>query len=744
MLTKEIDRRKFLKAGASGSAALVLGFYLPSRGSAQSARVPGPETLKANAWISITRDDRITLLTEIPEMGQGTRTATAMMLADELEADWSTIRVEQAPTLPDVYQHLHTGGSGGTTRVWMSMRTAGAQAREMLLAAAAGEWNVPKNECRAQNGSVIHTPSGRRLRYGELVEAASRLPAAKPDQAPLKDAKSFSFIGKPVPRVDTPSKVEGTAVFGIDVRVPGMLFAVIARCPHFGGELATCDDSLAKAVPGVRRVFRIPPMGVTPLAPGVVRNINVAGGMAVVADSTWAAIEGRKALKITWTKGPGAQESTETLRTAFQQQVAGPPTVVAVDRGDALKVLEGAQKHVEAEYELPFQAHATMEPMNATVHVRGDGAIEVRSPTQIPEITQAEIAALAGVPPGRVTVHTTFSGGSFGRRYQWDYAAEAWQIAKEMKVPVQTVWTREDDIQHDFYRQYFRYRLAGALDDRGNITAWSWRSVSTPIRAVFDSPESLKDPKHVASQEMDSTDTLPYQALSYRSDYSPVQSVVPRAWWRSVSSSAEAFAIECFIDELAHAAGADPYQFRMQSLRADQAENTQKLRGVLKLAAEKSGWAQPPAPGHGRGIASFQFGGTYVAQVAEVSVDQAGTLRIHRVVAAVDCGLAVNPNSVAALIEGGINYALTPVLSGEITIKEGAVEQSNFHDYRVLRMADAPEIEVHIVPGGKEPGDGVGESGVPPTAPAVANAIFAATGKRLRRLPVRPEDLKSS
>jgi isoquinoline 1-oxidoreductase beta subunit len=745
MLTKEIDRRKFLKAGASGGAAFILGFYLPSRGSAQSARVPGPETLKANAWISITRDDRITLLTEIPEMGQGTRTATAMMLADELEADWSTIRVEQAPTIPEVYNHLHTGGSGGTAGSWMPMRTAGAQAREMLLAAAADEWNVPKNECQAQNGSISHTPSARRLRYGELVEAASRLPAAKLDQVPLKDVKSFNFIGKPIPRVDTPSKVAGTAVFGIDVRVPGMLFAVIARCPHFGGELATCDDSVAKAVPGVRRVFRIPPMGVTPLAPGVVRNINVAGGMAVVADSTWAAIEARKALKITWNKGPGAQESTESLSIAFKQQAAGPPSVVAVDRGDALKVLGGAQKLVEAEYELPFQAHATMEPMNATVHVRGDGTIEVWSPTQIPEITQAEIAALAGVPLDHVTVHTTFSGGSFGRRYQWDYAAEAWQIAKEMKVPVQAIWTREDDIQHDFYRQCFRYRLSGALDDRGNITAWAWRSVSTPIRAVFDDPEWLRqDPKRLAHQDIDLTDLLPYEARSYRSDYAPVHSVVPRAWWRSVSSSAEAFAIECFIDELAHSAGTDPYQFRMQSLRADQAENTPRLRGVLKLAAEKSGWAQPAAPGHGRGIACYQFGGSYVAQVAEVSVDQGGVLRVHRVVAAIDCGLAVNPNSVAALIEGGINYALTPVLSGEITIKEGAVEQSNFHDYQVLRMADAPEIEVHIVPGGKEPGDGVGESGVPPTAPAVANAIFAATGKRLRRLPVRPEDLKSS
>jgi isoquinoline 1-oxidoreductase beta subunit len=739
-----IDRREFVKAGVSGGAALILGFYRPKSGQAQTHAPASGGLYKANAWISITPDDRITLLTEIPEMGQGTRTANAMMLADELEADWTTIRVEQAPTIPAVYKHLHTGGSGGTAGTWEPMRQAGAQVRAMLLAAAAAQWNTLPSECQASNGSIIHTPTGRRLRYGELVEAASALPPVELEQAPLKDPQSFRYIGKPMARVDTPSKVCGDAIFGLDVRVPRMLFAVIARCPHFGGDLASCDDSAAKTVRGVRRVLRVPPMGLMPVAPGVARNINVAGGVAVVAESSWSAIEGRKALKLTWSKGPGVGEDTATLRKAFQQQAAGPPTVVAVNRGDAPKVLEQSRKTIDATYELPFQAHATMEPMNATVHVRGDGSIEVWSPTQIPAVTQTEIAVLAGVSPERVTVHTTLSGGSFGRRYQWDYAAEAWQVAQEIKVPVQLLWTREDDLQHDFYRQYFCYCLSGALDDHGNIAAWSWRTVSTPIRSVFDSPESLKDPKHVASQEIDSSYSLPYQTLSYRSDYAPVNSVVPRAWWRSVSSSANAFAIECFIDELAHAAGIDPYQFRLQSLRADQAENSRKLAGVLKLTADRSGWGQTLPPGQGRGIACCQFGKTYVAQVAEVSVDKAGTVRVNRVVAAVDCGLAINPDSVRALIEGGINYALTPVLSGEITIKEGAVEQSNFHEYQVLRVADAPEIEVHIVPGGKDPGDGVGESGVPPTAPAVANAIFAATGKRLRRLPINPEDLKTA
>lgn len=743
-----VDRREILKTGVSGGAALVLGFWLPKRGETQT-RASGTEAAyKANAWITITSDDRITLLTEIPELGQGTRTADAMMLADELEADWTTIRVEQAPTIPAVYHHLGTGGSGGTEETWAPMRRAGAQARAMLLAAAAARWNARPSECRASNGSIIHISTGRRLRYGELVATASTLAPIRPEEAPLKDPGSFRYIGKSMPRVDTPSKVNGAAVFGIDVRVPGMLFAVIARCPHFGGELASCDDTRAKAVSGVRRIFKLPPIGLTP---AIGRNIHVAGGVCVVADSSWAAIEGRKALELTWNKGAGGDESSASLRAAFEKQAAGPPTVVAVDRGDALKVLAQSPRRVEAAYELPFQAHATMEPMNATAHVRSDGSVEIWAPTQIPgsragsaTSTQAEIAALAGVPPEKVTVHATFCGGSFGRRYQWDYAAEAWQAANEMKVPVQLLWTREDDFQHDFYRQYFCYRLSGALDDHGNIAAWSWRTVSTPIRAVFDSAQSLKDPKHVAGQEIDFDDSLPYHTLSYRSDYAPVHSVVPRAWWRSVSSSAAAFAIECFIDELAHSAGVDPLQFRLRNLRADQAEKSRKMAAVLKLAAEKSGWRHALPQGQGRGIACYRFGQTWVALVAEVSVDHAGRVRLNRVVAAVDCGLAVNPDSVRAVIEGGINYALTPVLSGEITVKEGAVEQSNFHDYRVLRMADAPEIEVHIAPGGTDPGDGVGESGVPPTAPAVANAIFAATGKRLRRLPIHLEDLKTA
>ena len=527
-MTISLTRREVMKAGA----ALLLGFYLPERGFAGASFSADADVFKANAWVRVTRDNRITVLTEIPEMGQGTRTANVMMLADELEVEWSRIEWEQAPTIPQVYKHLSTGGSGGTAATWLPMRRAGAQARELFLTAAARQWSVERKDCWAENGAVIHAPTQRRLLYGDLVTTATTIPVMNLDQVPLKDAKDFRFIGKPMGRVDTQGKTDGSAVFGIDVRVPGMLFAVIARCPHFGGKVASCDDSAAKATPGVKAVFAVPPIG---FVPAIARNLNVAGGIAVVANSTWAALEGRKALKITWDKGPGEQESTAGLRDQFREKAAGPATVVSADRGNVLAVLSNtAARKIEADYEMPFQAHAPMEPMNTTAHVHEDGRIDVWTPTQIANIAQTQFAALAGIAPEKVTVNMTLSGGSFGRRFQWDYLAESYQVAKEMKVPVQLLWTREDDVQHDFYLQYSYQRLAGALDDEGNIAAWSQRIVSTPIRAVFDSPELLKDPKHVASADV--TDTIPYQATHYRSDYAPVMSVVPRAWWRSVSA----------------------------------------------------------------------------------------------------------------------------------------------------------------------------------------------------------------
>jgi isoquinoline 1-oxidoreductase beta subunit len=741
----EVNRRDFIKTGAARGAALIVGFYLPRRSSVQESESPQTKTFAPNAWVRITPDNEMTVLVEKPEMGQGQRTTETILLAEELEIDPSTVRIEQAPTVQDIYKNLATGGSGGTGTGWRTTRKAGAQAREMLLRAAAQQWSVDKNECRAERGTVIHALTGRRFTYGELVETASKLPEIDADPIPLKAPKDFHLIGKPVHRVDTPSKVDGSAAFGMDVRVPDMLYAVIARCPHFGGKLVSCDAAIAKNTPGVRAVFPVQRLGFLDICGYGGRNLNTAGGVAVVADSSWAAIQGRKALKLSWDKGPGGGETTERLRTMLQRQAIVPPTFIAIDRGDASKGFDSAAKRIEATYELPFAAHATMEPMNTTAHDRGD-EIEIWSPTQWADVIQDEIATLSGLPKNKVIVHMTLSGGSFGRRAQWDYAAEAWQVAREVNRPVQLLWTREDDIQHDFYREYSYHRLTGGLDSHGNVLAWSHRIVCTPIRQVFDSSESLRDPQH--SAEVGGADP-PYSCPNVRVDFAPVTSVVPRAWWRSVESSFTAFAVECFIDELAHAASMDPYEFRMSLLLANgnvaegQGLDRRKLRGALQLAAEKAGWNKPLPPGWGRGIACHFSFGSYIAHVAEVSVEKDGALRVHRVVSAVDCGTAVNPDGVRAMAEGAINFALTPVLASEITIKAGAVEQSNFHDYPVLRINQSPEIEVHIVPSTEPPG-GMGEPGVPPLAPAVANAIFAVTGVRIRRLPVDTRLLKRS
>jgi isoquinoline 1-oxidoreductase beta subunit len=671
------------------------------------------------------------------------------MLADELEADWSKIKVEQAAVIPKIYKNLHTGGSGGTESAWDSMRKAGAQARELLISAAAGAWKVQNGECIARQSAVVHEPSGRTLTYGELAAVAASLPVPDAEKISLKPPKDFRYMGKPMPRVDTPAKITGCGTFGIDVRVPGMLYAVIARCPQFGGKVKHFADAQTRAVPGVRAVFPVPAIS---FLPKLNVNANVAGGIAVVADSTWAAMQGKRALKISWDKGPHAGENTDELRQSLLDGASAAPRYVVVNQGNALSTLASATRKIETTYEFPFQAHATMEPMNTTVHVR-ENEIEVWSPTQIGNIVQAEIAALSGLPPERVIVHMMLCGGSFGRRYQWDYSAEAWLVAKQVQAPVQLLWTREDDMQHDFYLQHSYHRLCGALDPGGRILAWSHRIVSTPIRAFFDPPDKLT-PKRLASQEVGGADVVAYSPRDFYLDYVPVQSGVPRAWWRSVAHSFNALAIECFVDELAHFAGADPFEFRMGLLREDRKlpwtmwlddppVETRRFRNVLQLAAENSAWGAPLPKGHGRGIACYASFGSYIAHCAEVSVASDGAVRIHRIVSAVDCGTAVNPDGVRAMTEGGINFGLTPVLSGEISFQEGAVEQSNFDSYQVLRMPEAPEIEVHIIDSGENIG-GMGETAVPPLAPAVCNAIFAASGKRVHKLPIDTTSLATS
>jgi isoquinoline 1-oxidoreductase beta subunit len=728
-----LDRREFLKTGAAGGAALVIGFYLPMEGAAQEQQEkPTPNPF--NAWVRITKDDKVTLILAKSEMGQGVMTALPMILADELEVDWKKVKIEQAPTNPTIYEH-GTGGSSSVPESWRPLRRAGAAAREMLITAAAQQWTVNRDTCKAEKGAVIHGVRKKILRYGELVEAASKLPIPNFNTVPLKNADNFTLVGHDQRRVDTPLKTNGTAVFGIDARPPGLLYAVIARSPVFGGKVAKYEAAKAKAVPGVKEVISIA---------GIPQSPFVEAGVAVVADSSWAAMEGRRALEITWEEGPHANESSEWLRKQFVELASKPGKVYRND-GDVDAALASAAKKIEAVYELPFQAHACMEPMNCTVHIREKDA-EAWVPTQGPEWALDIIAEVSKLPKEAVAVHTTLMGGGFGRRYQGDFIMEAAQVAKAIGKPVMVLWTREDDLQHDFYRPASYHRLWGGLDADGKVAAWKHFQTSTSIAAVWEKEGKEKPEKG----EFGTAAFIPYQPGAFRLEYALAESGVPRAWWRSVEHSSSGFVVESFIDELAAAAGADPVEFRMRLIgEARKIPNfesptgdpldTARQKGVLQLAATKAGWGKPLPKGMGRGIAAYFSFNSYTAAVAEVAVKK-GEVRVQRIVYAADVGRPINPDGVRAQLESAAVYSLTAMLKGAITIDRGRVEQSNFHDYEMLRIKEMPQVEAHVVDSKERP-TGIGEPGVPVTAPAVCNAIFAATGKRLRRLPIRAEDL---
>ena len=717
--TMKVDRREFLQSAAAGVTGLVIGFYLPNR---LGARAAAAEALAfaPNAWIRIGTDETVTLVIDKSEMGQGVSTSLSMLIAEELECDWKKIRTVFAPAAKEyanpIFGMQGTGGSTSVRGMWTPLQKAGAQAREMLITAAAERWGVDKGVCRAEDSQVIHAQikerPNERLSYGSLAEAAGKLPV--PSDVKLKDPKEFRIVGKAMKRLDSADKSCGRSEFGIDVRQPGMLHAVVARCPVFGGKVASFNADKAKAVPGVKQALQI------------------SSGVAVVADNTWSAMQGREALEIKWEEGPNAALTSAAIRKMLEEGASKPGGAVARKEGDVTAGFAGAAKKIEAVYEAPFLAHATMEPMNCTAHVRADGC-DVWAPTQFQGLAQMMAAKIAGLKPEQVNIHTTYLGGGFGRRAEQDFVIEAVEISKAAGAPVQVTWSREDDMQHDFYRPASYSRFEAGLDAEGWPVAWSNRIACPSIMSRFI-PGAVKDGLDESSVE--GAADLPYAIPNIFVDYQLTETGIPVGFWRSVGHSQNAFFSECFLDELAAASGKDPYEFRRRLL-----QKAPRHLGVLELAATKAGWGEALPAGRYRGIAVLKSFESYVAEVAEVSVDKKSSgVRVHGVVCAVDCGRTVNPLTIEAQMQSAIVFGMTAALKGEITINKGRVEQGNFDEYQMLRMNEMPKVEVHIMPS-DQPASGIGEPGTPPIAPAVCNAIFAATGKRIRRLPIRPEEI---
>jgi CO/xanthine dehydrogenase Mo-binding subunit len=710
-----VSRRAFLVTSAAAGGGLLLGFYLPQLVGAK-AQIVTTEAFGPNAFVRIDRDDRVTLVMPQVEMGQGTYTSMSMLIAEELEVALAQVTLEAAPPNDKLYANpllgfQVTGGSTSVMAYWEPLRRAGAAARGMLIAAAASEWNVDPTSCRAEKGEVLHPPTGQKLNYGALADAAAKLPV--PDNVALKDPKDFTLIGTPAKRIDTPDKVNGKAVFGIDAIVPGMKIAAVAACPVFGGKLANIDDSKTMKVGGVRQVVRID------------------SAVAVVGDNMWAAMQGLAALDIDWDDGPNAKVSTADIvrQMAIDSQKPG---VVGRKDGDVAKGLEGAAKKFEAVYELPFLAHAAMEPMNCTVHVREDGC-DIWVGTQVASRAQATAAEVTGLPPEKIQVHNHLIGGGFGRRLDIDGITQAVAIAKQVDGPVKIVWSREEDIQHDVYRPYYYDRFTAGLDAEGMPVAWSHRVTGSSIVARWI-PQAFTDGLDFDAVE-GAAKEMPYSIPNILVDW--VRSEPPAGlttgWWRGVGPTHNIFVVESFIDELAAAAKKDPVEYRRALLG-----KSPRVLGALNLAAEKAGWGQALPPGVGRGV-SVQFAmGSYLSQIADVEVSKDGEVMVRRVICAVDCGQMVNPDTIVAQIEGGIIFGISAALWGEITLKNGRVEQHNFNDYRVLRINETPLIEVHLVKSSEAPG-GIGEPGTIGVAPALANAIFAATGKRIRKLPIKDQ-----
>lgn len=708
-----MHRRDFLKLSVAASGGLVIGFCFPGVRKLASAQQPSPNLFMPNAFVRIGTDERVTIIVNHSEMGQGVYTSLPMLLAEELDADWTKVGYESAPVDPK-YNHPAFGMqmTGGSSSVWSGLeqfRQAGAAARAMLIAAAAQQWNVDASTCRTESGAVLNG-SSRKLTYGHLASAAAKL--TPPGHVQLKDPKTFKLIGKPIKRLDTPEKLNGKAEFGIDVKLPGMLTAVIARPPIFGAKMKSFDDSRTRSMPGVRKVVAVP------------------SGVAVIADTFWQAKTGRDAVRVEWDEGSMQSFDTGKMMQDFRERVKSPGTSVRND-GDAAAALANAAKKIEAVYEVPYLSHLMMEPLNCTVDLRADSC-EVWTGSQFQTIDRANAAKIAGLPPEKVQLHTTFLGGGFGRRAnpQSDFVVEAVHVAKAVGAPVKVIWTREDDMAGGWYRPAFLHAIEGGVDASGNAVGWRSRLVGQSIMAGTPFAAMMMKGKDYDPASVEGVDDLPYAIPNVAVESHQAEIGVPVQWWRSVGHSHTAFAVECFIDELAALAGKDPYQFRRALL-----QKQPRHLGVLNLAAEKAGWDRPLPKGVGRGIAVHFAFGSYAASVAEVSVTE-GKVRVHRMVCAIDCGQYVNPGIIKAQTEGGAIFGASAALYQELTFESGRLQQTNFHTFPVMRINECPEIETHIVESNEKSG-GIGEPGVPCAAPAIANAVFAVTGKRVRRLPIR-------